>query len=351
MKTFATFAAAILLAACGDGGSKYAAVPKGDPTTARSGDLRGVKYGADVLLADDGRIFWAQQAIDGYSRLERDAALTVADLPPSNCRFPAPATGALVRHVIVERGVQDAPIFFFNRREVGERAANFVKYYAATQGRNDKVWNHGESDVMRVANVVVTEKSAPVYLVLSSETNVLWNILAAPGATISNIALISNGAAGLANAPDGAAINVLADERLDACRTPQPMRRPQDNWGFIRNSKESGAGYMKEAVANNNRYAADYSRWFRETFGVPSESDAIAQMGLSNALIGPMPAREADRVPYRAIGAGPVLLTPKDYRIVAPLADYAKAHDAIITEAARKAAGGDLGAIARATKS
>ena len=249
MKTFATFAAAILLAACGDGGSKYAAVPKGDPTTARSGDLRGVKYGADVLLADDGRIFWAQQAIDGYSRLERDAALTVADLPPSNCRFPAPATGALVRHVIVERGVQDAPIFFFNRREVGERAANFVKYYAATQGRNDKVWNHGESDVMRVANVVVTEKSAPVYLVLSSETNVLWNILAAPGATISNIALISNGAAGLANAPDGAAINVLADERLDACRTPQPMRRPQDNWGFIRNSKESGAGYMKEAVA------------------------------------------------------------------------------------------------------
>ena len=110
-------------------------------------------------------------------------------------------------------------------------------------------------------------------------------------------------------------------------------------------------GVIVMRAANNNRYAADYSRWFRETFGVPSESDAIAQMGLSNALIGPMPAREADRVPYRAIGAGPVLLTPKDYRIVAPLADYAKAHDAIITEAARKAAGGDLGAIARATKS
>lgn len=344
--------AALFVASCGESGSRYAAVPDGDPKAARQTDLRGLKHHADVIIGADGAIYWAQQVTSGYQRIDTRTALgQVADLPAPTCRFPKPDEGDLVRHVIIERGIQNAPIYHLSRRDVGDRAANFVKYLAASQGRNRKVWNYEESDVMRVANVVVTETAYPVYLVLSSETNVLWNILPAAGAKISKIALISSGATGLANAPEGVTVSVVAGEKINNCRMPPPMRMPQDNWRFVRNAEADGSRHFRETLARDKKRASDYDRWIRDMFGASSKTSAVAEMGLSNVLIGPAPEGEDARVEYRAVGEGAILASPADYRIIATPTAYREAHDLIVKDAAQKAAGGDLEAIANATKS
>lgn len=333
--------ATVLLAACGGSGSKFADIPEKDPARARSGDLRGIKFDPDVMVSADGAVQWVQTAVSNYDRAVNDAGkLQAVMAPPSNCRFPRPAEDDLVRHVIVERGAQEAPIHQFSREDVGERAAKYVEYYAASKGRNKKVWDYDAADVMRVTNVIVTETAGPVYLVLSSETNVLWNILPASGAHISNIALVSSGGAGVANAPKDAVVNILAGDSLRPCKMPQPMRKPQDDWGFVKNAKKRNGAYLKEALANNRKYAADYSRWFTDSFGVASETDAVAQLALSNALIGPAPRGE--KVPFRAIDEGEVLVSRSDYLIVSPADGYRQSHDELVKEAAREAAGGDL---------
>lgn len=334
----------LALAAC-SGGADRSAVPDGDPKAGRKHDLRGYSYGPDVMAGEDEAFFWAQQAVSDYARIDDAPALTaVADLPPASCHFPTPEEGDAVRFVIIERGVQEAPIYQFSSRDVGERAATFVKYYSASGGKTKKVWSYDGSDIMRVVNVAVTETSAPVYLVLSSETNVLWNILPAPGVKLSRIALVSSGDIGLANAPEETGVNLLPGSILKGCHTPSPMRRPQEDWGFVQNVKESGGSYADKALANNIRHASNYQHWLTENFGAEGLSGRIAQQGLSNVLIGPLPASPDERAPYRPVASA--LLSKSDYRIIAPRAEYHAAVQKIVTDAAREAAGGDLEALA-----
>ena len=347
MMRICTAVAALALVACADG-SGVSEVPSGDPKAGRNSELRGFLYQADAMAAKEGAIHWAQQAISDYARVdEKTPPTNVGDLTRSTCDFPAPAEGAIVRHVLIERGMQEAPIYAFSRKEVGERAKKFVDYFASTHGKNRKVWSYQGSDVMRVVNVAVTETSAPVYLVLASEANVLWNILPAPGAKISEIALVSTGEAGVANAPADTEVTAMAGAKLRICRAPHPMRRPQDDWGFVKNVKSANGAYGTKELAGNNKLASDYARWFREAFGVSSDSDIVTQQGVSNVLIGDLPADPEKRAPFKPVGAGSVLLTSADYRIVAPEAEYRRAHDAIVIDAAREAAGGDLEALAQ----
>ena len=185
----AALLAVLTLAACADRGS----VPDGDPREGAQRDLRGIAYREDALADASGRFHWAQAAIADYRRADQKTfPARVEVLDTASCLLTKPASGDLVRHVFVERGVGEAPIYQFSDEDVGARAERFVDSYVATKGKARPSVAYDDADVMRLVNVVVTEKSAPVHLVLTSETNVIWNILPAAGAQISAIAVVED---------------------------------------------------------------------------------------------------------------------------------------------------------------
>ncbi len=320
------------------------APPEGDPAAPARQDLRGRTYAPDAMAAADGAFLWAQSAISGYRQVDAKAALVVETLPQATCALPRPDEGTVVRHAHLERGVQAAPLYQFLSRDVDSRAKFFVESYVASKGRMQGGGGYVDGDVVRVVNVAVTERAAPVALVLSAETNILWNILPAPDARIESIVLVGMDSVGVANAPEGAKVYALAGDAARRCGA-WPMRRPRKDWGFVRNVEESGASTLRKALADNVARAGAYAHWLEGAFGPSIGAGAIALQGASNVLVGPPPASPEARVAFRPIEAGVVLMSAQDYRVAADERGYVKAHRDILEATATRAAGGDLRAL------
>lgn len=308
-------AAAVLLAAC----ENQSAVPDGDPRRDRETGLTGFVYPEDAIAEAGGRIGWAQAAIEAYARITtNDVPARIEPLDTTSCIVAKPAAGDLVRHVFVERGAGEAPIFQIQDADLDGRAS-------AARDRH------------RVVNVAVTEKSAPVYLVLSSESNVIWNILAAEGVTISAIAAISGDGVGLAGAPPGAEIQAYYGEALTRCAIT-PARRPQDDWMLTRNARKAG-GAQREALDALRDKADSYDVWLAKWFGADVQKSAVTQQGAGAVLIGPMPASPDERAVMRPLAGSTVKLSLADHVVVGGLRDYEDALARLRAAAANGAAG------------
>lgn len=317
-------------------------MPDGDPRKEARRDLRGLSYREDALADDSGRFHWAQAAIADYRPASQALfPARIETLDTGSCGLTKPAPGDLVRHVIVERGVGAAPLYQMSAEDIGERAKRFVDSYVATGGKARASVSYEDGDVLRLVNVVVTEKSAPVHLVLASETSVVWNILPAAGAKISAIVVISGDGAGLAGAPEGTVIEAIYGEALQRCDV-YPARRPKDDWSFVQNAKGRDNSSMKQALADNNARASAYASWFSKRFGAPAEAGAIAHRGLGGVLIGPMPAGEGARAPMATLEGATVLLSRSDHFVLGARRDYERELRALTEAAAAAAAGGDL---------
>ena len=337
VRSFFFAASTLTLIACAD----ESAVPDGDPRKGGERSLRGVAYREDALADAEGRFHWAQAAIDSYRPADQNLyPARIEPLDTGSCFLTKPKEGDVVRHVIVERGVGAAPLYQMSEDDIGARAKRYVDSYVATGGKAKPSVSYDDADVMRLVNVVVTEKSAPVHLVLTSETNVIWNILPAAGVTISAIAVISGDGAGVAHAPEGAVVEALYGEALRRCDV-QPARRPKEDWSFVQNAK-GGGGAMKEALADNNARASAYASWFMKRFGASAEAGAVAHRGLGAVLIGPMPAGEGARVPMATLEGATVLLSRSDHFVLGARRDYQRKLGELTQAAAAAAAGGDL---------
>lgn len=299
----AFFAAVSTLAllACAD----QSAVPKGDPRYNREAGLKGFTYPEDVLAEAGGRLGWAQGAIADYARVAPDdVPARIEPLDTTSCVVARPAAGDLVRHVFVERGVGEASLYQIHDADLSGRAS-------------------AVRDQLRVVNVVVTEKSAPVHLVLSSETSVIWNILPAAGVAIANIAAVSADGVGLAGAAPTVAVQAYYGEALTRCDVA-PVRQPQDDWAFTRNAMKAG-GAQRQSLDALRADADAYEAWLTKWFGAAAVTGAIAHQGIGAVLIGPTPASAQARVAMRPLAGSTLKLSLSDHVIVGRKRDYEEA--------------------------
>ena len=162
----AAFACLLVLTSCAPGGNADVA-PEGDPAAPVRQDLRGRTYRAEAMAVADGAFVWAQNVVAGW-RAAPAAISAVGDIPQAACAQPRPAEGTLVRHVHFERGVRAAPLYQFATADVDSRARFFVESYVASKGRAQGGGGYEAGDVVNVVDVAVTERSAPVALVLSA---------------------------------------------------------------------------------------------------------------------------------------------------------------------------------------
>ena len=337
-KAFFVVPICVLLAGCfGESG-----VPGGDPRRGTVTKIRGYKLPPDTMAATNGRYYWAQEVLSDY-RCSRDTDLpsTIKSISQTSCKLRPPEPGAYVAHAHIAYGRQQASVYEFSRRDVGERAKRLIKSYVATEGRRTKVSRYRGRDELKLVNVVVTKSDQPVHLVLTSQSGVLWNIQKSDDAEIVGISVVGANGAGLANVPEGTRIEGLFGRFLRSCNI-RPARTPKDHWRFVENATENPRRSTQRLLAQNYSNAAAYSRWLTQTFGLVDVEAVVDPMAVSNVLIGQAPSDREERIDYRPIKDAIVHVSPNDYVFASTRSGYGERMSQLVTDAAGRAIGGDL---------
>lgn len=324
--------AVLLLQGCSE------SMPSGDPAKSLRTELRGYRAPIGVMMGLNEKPYWAQNALAGFRRTEKDDQPAKVENLRYNgaCTFPMPKPDEILAKVHVDSSRMKGPIYVTSREAMGERTQKYIENYKSGY---DIVPLSVEDDSMGVVDVVVTETSKPVYLVLAYSSSTIFNIQMARGAHLARVALVGSGTAGVANAPPDVPMAVLNGRAMESCNVV-PMRQPADHWGFVRNAKEDPG--LKEILAKNFAWASAFSRWYRESFGVSSEPDSIGASEASQVLVGPLPSTLESRVDFKSLEASTLYMSRTDYIFIGSGSDYKQKMTDLIIASATKLAGGDL---------
>jgi hypothetical protein len=329
--------ACLLVSACSDSDT----IPEGKPKFGN--DLRGYKAGQDVVIGLDRAAYWAQRVLSGYRAISGDDMPAKVSLvqSTSSCKFTEPAKDEVLANVHVGRSMMETPIYLYTRSKLADRTKKWIESYKHLGDKAPLPSDPG-GDRLRAVNVVVTQTSGPVYLVLQNEwSNVLWNINAAPGVKISHVAVLGAGSVGVANLDDTVPVEFMNAAALERCKI-LPVREPADHWLFVKRAKSGVSGDLSEKLAENKDLHRAYSRWFKSLFNVPSEAGVVGLNQASGVLVGPLPETLDQRVAFKPLSGARVRVAQEDYITVSSKDEYRAKHETMVRELAEKMAGGDL---------
>ena len=343
----AALAAITGLAACSDSGS----VPEGDAANHIADRRFGAQAAPQVMLTE-GRPAWVQQAVAGWRPIDE-----ADDLPASvetlriarSCSLRRPAKGERVANVHVTSGLRGSktPIYAFAKKDVMDRAKAWIN--VARMGERRLSAERPIASSLGPVDVIVTDTSAPLYLVLQGGGfSRMWNIHAAPGVRIAHVAVVGGRYVGVANVPDGATVEFMADKKATKCGA-LPFLKPNERWDAVVRAK-GGDSLMKEAVEKRTAKYRKYSRWFKHNFGTSASHKLIGDDVVDHALVGPLPASPDQRVPYAPLKNARVLVSPADYLLVETPREFRSKSDAITMQAAEKALGTTLESVRKAAQ-
>ena len=335
-------AAAIFAISTIAGCSNSDGVPEGDPGQTFRTDLRGYEAGPGVMIGKDNTAYWAQAALSGYRDTTREDLpdKIVLASPSGQCRFAQPGAGDLVANVHVGSSRMRTPLFAFSRKDLAKRTKDWIEIYRQL-GDEAPLPSDADGDNLYAVDVVVTETEKPVYLVLQSESDVVWNIQAAPDARIAHVAVLANGRVGVANLDQTVPVEFMNEAALQRCSVV-PAREPADYWLFVQRAKESNSDEFKDMLEANRQMARAYSRWFDKNFGMGSETELIGIDEASQVLVGPLPATLDARIAFKPLLGAQVQIASEDYVMASSTASYQAKHQELARALAEKMAGGDL---------
>ena len=122
------------------------------------------------------------------------------------------------------------------------------------------------------SDVVVTRTDKPVYLILDSYNALMWNVVAAPGARISGVSVMSYEGSSVSGVPDGVDVGFLAFRGVDNKRcfnrnkgstvpVDERVKRAAEN-GYTATSSD------RRKWAQDLKDSAEWrNRWVPRTFG------------------------------------------------------------------------------------
>jgi hypothetical protein len=334
----ALFVCLLPLAACSDD------IPTGDPQSRVKIDRFGEKLPDEVAAGPGNAKYWAKAVMSGYEHP------TYGDLPArveplmrtGGCSFPPPKPGAKLALVTTSESPVDAPVYSIDAADIRKRADLYIREW----GRKGEAPRAADADSgldgFHIANVVVTDTSAPVHLVLAGWSRVLWNIHAAEGVTISGVAITDQSAhTAIANLPPDVPVSAMTGDQAKNCKAIA-FRPPGPSWSTVQRAKGSQNPVDKEIVDNRAAYYRSFNSWFRNSFGSESETVAIGAERATNFLVGPVPPPEA-RVAYRTLRGSQMKITSGGTLVFADIRDaYRNKNDELVRAQAEKLAGGNL---------
>ncbi|MEL7025938.1 MAG: hypothetical protein AAGO57_01745 [Pseudomonadota bacterium] len=308
-----------------------------DPEKTRRQSFYGFEIRHPGMAGANNEVYLLQSALANaplQKQIERPAS--VIAIPQSDgCAVPAISAGQKPAKVQVFSAEMESGYHALTDDDLISGAREFLK---DLQQSKDPA-NEGPSsrtDGVPVVQVVVTDESAPLYLVLQASTGpVVWNLSATPGVEIAQIVLV--GQPGQAVHPLKAETPVTMLSMGVDC-APQPWPDTTTYWQINPNHSTDTGNYSEKSIEQFERY----NTWFTDTFGFRSDTGMFGAWTTNQVLVGPMPKSADARAVYRPLAGatiiaqeGPVLyVTPRGERE----ADVAARRYAL----ALSALGGDL---------
>jgi hypothetical protein len=259
--------------------------------------------GPDGLLADGSIAAMAgnapvfvQDVVSGYSTaLSRDVPAEITTIRPiMGCLLTPPMTGSVVGHVVAGESGVSLGLLTYDDADLAGAVQGFVDTYravAATQEAGVVAVSMPEGIAYQAYDVLVTEQSAPVYLVLQTGPgNRIWNIHRAPGVRIERVVLLGGSQAGVANLDPVIPVEVILDNGLRACGIRPAL--PLNAGHALVAAANAGEAGASDRLAAHEEAVAAYGQWFKDTFGVAAGSSRIGFDRGTASLIGPLPGGE-----------------------------------------------------------
>jgi hypothetical protein len=282
--------------------------------------------GPDGLVADGpiaassgNAAVFIEDTMAGYSTsVSGDVPAEITTIRPiMGCLVTPPLKGSVVGHVVAGQSDLELGLLTYTDSDLALAVQDFVNAYRALA-----VAGKAETALAAVPvglfyqsyDVIVTEVSAPVYLVLQTgEGNRIWNIHAAPGVRIERVVLLGGGQVGVANLDPVVPVEVILQDGLVACGIRPTL--PLNPGHALIAAAASGDGSAAARLAAHDEEVAAYDQWFRDVFGVEAGGSRIGFDRGTASLVGPVPGgQDPELTPKATYGriAGAKIRTTKD---------------------------------------
>ena len=255
----------------------------------------------------------------------------------SNCTLRKPQPNDVVYNVRMERGTLPTTTHVFSNEAIADALVQHVE--GVTSSKKNYLVGSRARGRMFVADVFVTDTSAPVYLVLQSfRQNVIWNLQLANGVTVSHVAMIGENS-GLVAPEHETTFEALrisdfvSNFEFGANDDPRPCmiapwRRPQPHWPAQNYANNGNDLYENQIYSFNSGYRA-FDSWYRQTLGVPADTNVTAPHSAAHVLVGGAPDQP---IQYRSMAGRDVYATLNDYALIGD-DKFENAHVTLLTAA------------------
>jgi hypothetical protein len=274
--------------------------------------------GPIAAMAGNAPVF-LRDVVAGYSTGvsgETPAEITTIR-PIMGCLPTPPLKGSVVGHVVAGESGLALGLLTYDDSDLALAVQDFVDAYREVSSRD------GSAAVSAAApdriayqsyDVLVTEVTAPVYLVLQTGPgNRIWNIHVAPGVRIERVVLLGGGQVGVANLDPVVPVEVIQDNGLQACGIRPAL--PLNAGHALIAAAASGDALAAAQLAQHEEAVAAYAQWFLDTFGIAAGASRVGFDSGTASLIGPVPGEENPELTPRAVFArieGAKIRTTKD---------------------------------------
>jgi len=311
---------------------------------------RGYIYNTPLIATPDNVLTDVSQIVAGYTPTT-DATAPRAILPfdtNTTCTLRRPQEDETVTNVRLDFGIAQGPVQIFSHEMLGNAVARNISGYV-TRHKPKSALEARVDGHAKVVNVVLTDTSAPQYVVLQTlQDDVVWNLHPAPGVTIAHVAMIGNNS-GLVDMPDMPSFEALRvsdfvedheygnDDEIRDCMI-RPWRSPQPHWDAVLKSKGDNMLMINQVYTYTMGHKA-FNSWYTQTLGVDADTNLTAAEGAASVLAGPLPATP---VAFQDMTGRDIHMTRTDFVITgsqaARMAEIEKMQMDLVTAAS----GGDL---------
>lgn len=260
-----------------------------------------VADGPIAAMADNVPVF-IRDVITGYTtRLATDVPAEITTIRPiMGCLVTPPLPGSAVGHVVAGQSDVALGLLTYNDNDLAEAVQSFVDAYRQSAAVEAAV---PARLAFQSHDVVVTEVSAPVYLVLQTGPgNRMWNIHAAPGARIERVVLLGGDQVGVANLDPVVPVEVILQNGLQACGIRPAL--PLNAGHALGVAAASGDASAVAALAAREAATLAYGRWFLDTFGIEAATSRAGFDRGTASLVGPVPGGDDPALTPKASFAG-----------------------------------------------
>ena len=312
-----------------------------DPLKMRRAEFYGYNVRNPAIIGKDNALYLVQNVIADYPfgvEPPQPASYQTIEFNPT-CTPRKPKTGEKIANVHIGGSDLETGIHVYSEAELATRARGWVSQIAM---KNKGLDSKPRTKFPRadMTNVVLTDTSAPLYVVLQHKwLKHVWNLHVADGVQIAHIVMVGSEGTGI-NAPQGD-FQIEAINAYSSCGVI-PSRKPAPHWGLYEQKKQGILSRNDEYEPRAIEAAAAYDTWFQKAFGQPSETGAVGAYSADHVLVGPAPATADARVPYNRITGSTIKITPSDYVVVGNSDEMKQKHRDMQRELALMVTGGDL---------